>query len=129
VIAKHLREGSGLSSVHLRTPVPTIGQRPNEAVLSAHVGNTGLWEAKNLKDEILGVSSATRTSRPKPAGRSTSSPVLLTLALMLVPCPLATFLNRLPGISTFPFDRSHHISCPANIRYVGIQFDECQQLF
>jgi hypothetical protein len=88
-------------------------------------GKTGLWEAKNLKDEILGVSPATRRSRSKPAGRSTSSPVLLKLeALMLVPCPLATFLNRLPGISTFPFDRSHPISCPANIRYVGIQFDE-----
>jgi hypothetical protein len=30
----------------MRTPVPIIGQRPNEAVLSANLGwETGLWEA------------------------------------------------------------------------------------
>jgi hypothetical protein len=44
-----LREGSGLSSVHLRTPVPTIGQRPNEAVLSAHVGKNGIVGSENLR--------------------------------------------------------------------------------
>src|ERR1700722_5495015 len=82
--AKRLREGSGFSSVHLRTSVPTIGQRPNEAVLSAHVGKTGFWEAKNLKMRFWASRRLPkRHPRSRPVGNL--NPVLLMAGSIVGP--------------------------------------------